>query len=739
MPPFSFGVRTAQMIRFETIVEKVRRNHPGADEDLLRRAYLFSARQHRGQVRKSGEPYLIHPLEVANILADLNLDPICVATGLLHDIVEDTDTSTEMIDDYFGSEIAHLVEGVTKISKLDNSSYEERQALNMRKMLLAMVDDVRVVLVKLADRLHNMRTLEFLPLEKRRRIAQETLDVYAPIAHRLGMSRVRGELEDLAFKYLEPEEYVKLKELVESRRARLDNVLEDIRQRISDLMKMSEIPLLHIEGRIKRLYSIYQKLKRQHITIDQVYDLVAVRLITESVKDCYAALGVIHAAWKPIPGRFKDMIAIPRENFYQSLHTSVVGETGQPFEVQIRTDGMHRIAEEGIAAHWKYKEGRRGTHTDEDEAFVWLKRLVEWQQEVKDSREFLDALKLDLYPNEVYCFTPKGKVIDLPRGATPVDFAFAIHTQVGLSCNGAKINGRIVPLKYQLRNGDMVEILTSPSARPSRDWMNFVKTSRARSKIRHYLAESERAMAVELGEKLFEKEADKFRLNAKKIINGGDLDRLAAEYGFARADDVLAGIGYGKLLPRNIIAKLLPPDRAGEIEESKKPTLKQVVKRALGFQDRIKVKDVDDIMVYRAGCCNPIRGEDIMGYITRGKGVAVHSKRCPNAPGLMVNPERLIEVEWMKSDGEHPSAYPITMRLVTEDRPGMVADVTQSIANVGTNIRGINASLDDEGRGRLILTAEIFDLKHLEKITSALKSVKGVIDVERISGEPVEV
>src|SRR5499427_5855267 len=728
-----------EMIRFETIVEKVRRNHPGADEDLLRRAYLFSAREHRGQVRKSGEPYLIHPLEVANILADLKLDPICVATGLLHDIVEDTDTSTEMIDEYFGSEIAHLVEGVTKISKLDNSSYEERQALNMRKMLLAMVDDVRVVLVKLADRLHNMRTLEFLPLEKRRRIAQETLDVYAPIAHRLGMSRVRGELEDLAFKYLEPEEYIKLKELVESRRQRLDSVLEDISQRINDLMKASAIPLLHIEGRIKRLYSIYQKLKRQHITIDQVYDLVAVRMITESVKDCYAALGVIHTAWKQIPGRFKDMIAIPRENFYQSLHTSVVGETGQPFEVQIRTDGMHRIAEEGIAAHWKYKEGRRGTHTDEDEAFVWLKRLVEWQQEVKDSREFLDALKLDLYPNEVYCFTPKGKVIDLPRGATPVDFAFAIHTQVGLSCNGAKINGRIVPLKYQLRNGDMVEVLTSPSARPSRDWMNFVKTSRARSKIRHFLAESERAMAIELGEKLFEKEADKFRLNAKKIITTGELDRVAADYGFARADDVLAGIGYGKLLPRNIIAKLLPPDRAGEIAESQKPTLKQVVKRALGLQDRIKVKDVDDIMVYRAGCCNPIRGEEIMGYITRGKGVAVHSKRCPNAPSLMVNPERLIEVEWMKSDGQHPSAYPITMRLVTEDRPGMVADVTQSIANVGTNIRGINASLDDEGRGRLILTAEIFDLKHLEKITSALKSVKGVIDVERISGEPVEV
>jgi guanosine-3',5'-bis(diphosphate) 3'-pyrophosphohydrolase len=719
-------------------MEKVRENHPGADEELLRRAYLFSAREHRGQVRKSGEPYLIHPLEVANILAELKLDPVCVATGLLHDIVEDTPTTVKAIEEYFGGEIAHLVEGLTKISKLDHRSYEERQALNMRKMLLAMVDDVRVVLVKLADRLHNMRTLEYLPLDKRRRIAQETLDVYGPIAHRLGMSRVRGELEDLAFRYIEPEEHQKLKELVESRRSRLETVLDEIQQRITDLMSSSDIKVVHIEGRIKRLYSIYQKLKRQHITIDQVYDLVAVRLITESVKDCYAALGVIHTAWKPIPGRFKDWIAIPRENFYQSLHTSVVGDGGQSFEVQIRTQDMHSIAEEGIAAHWKYKEGRRGTHTDEDEAFIWLKRLVEWQQEVKDSREFLDQLKLDLYPNEVYCFTPKGKVIELPRGATPVDFAFAIHTEVGLTCSGAKVNSRIVPLKYQLRNGDMVDIMTSPSAHPSRDWMNFVKTSRARSKIRHYLAESERAMAIDLGEKLFEKEADKFRLSLKKIMSNGDLDRIAPEYGCARSDDLMAGIGYGKLLPRNVIAKLLPPERADEIQQDRKPTLKQVVKRALGFQDRIKVKGIDDIMVYRARCCNPIRGEEIMGYVTRGKGVAVHSNRCPNGPSLLVNPERIIEVEWMKADGISPAAYPITMLLITEDRPGMVADVTQAIANVGTNIRGINASVDEEGHGRLILTAEIFDLKHLEKMVSALKSVKGVIDVERMTGEPVE-
>lgn len=726
------------MIRFETIVEKVRENHPNTEEDLLRRAYLFSAREHRGQVRKSGEPYLVHPLEVANILAELKLDPICVATGLLHDIVEDTSTTVRDIEDYFGEEIAHLVEGLTKISKLDYSSYEERQALSVRKMLLAMVDDVRVVLVKLADRLHNMRTLEYLPPEKRRRIAQETLDVYAPIAHRLGMARVRGELEDLSFKHLEPEEYRKLKESVESRRSRLEAFLEEINLRIGELMVNSGVRVLKTEARIKRLYSIYNKLKRQHITIDQVYDLVAIRIITESIRDCYAALGVIHAAWRPIPGRFKDWIAIPRENFYRSLHTSVVGDGGQPFEVQIRTEDMQLIAEEGIAAHWKYKEGRRGTHTEEDEAFLWLKRLVEWQQEVKDSREFLDSLKLDLYPNEVYCFTPKGKVIELPRGASPIDFAFAIHTEVGLTCCGAKVNGRIVSLRYQLRNGDMVEVLTSPSAHPSRDWMNFVKTPRARSKVRHYLAESERTMAVELGEKLFEKEADKFRLNVKKILSERQLDRIAQDYGCARGEDVLAAIGYGKVLPRNVIVKLLPPERLSEIEHEKRPTLKQVVKRALGFQDRIKVKGIDDVMVYRARCCNPIRGEQIMGYITRGKGVAVHSMRCPNGPSLLVNPERIIEVEWMKADGEHPAAYPITMRLLTEDRPGMVADVTQAIAGVGTNIRDIHASVDEEGRGRLTLTAEIFDLKHLEKMFSALKAVRGVIDVERITGDAIE-
>jgi guanosine-3',5'-bis(diphosphate) 3'-pyrophosphohydrolase len=725
------------MIRFDSIIEKVKQNHPTADENMMRRAYLFSAQQHRGQIRKSGEPYLIHPLEVANIIAELKLDPICVVTGLLHDIVEDTDTPLSQIETMFGLEVAHLVNGLTKISKLKQASPEERQAQSIRKMLLAMVDDVRVILVKLADRLHNMRTLEHLMSDKRKRIAQETLDVYAPIAHRLGMSKVRGELEDLAFKYIEPEEYKKLTESVESRRERLEAYLDDITKRLQEMFEANGIKAVRVEGRLKRLYSIYQKLKRQHISIDQVYDLVAVRVITDSIKDCYGALGVIHTAWKPIPSRFKDWIAIPRENFYQSLHTSVVGDNGHPFEVQIRTQEMHLIAEEGIAAHWKYKEGRRGTHNDEDEAFVWLKRLVDWQQDLKDtdSREFMDSLKLDLYPEEVYCFTPRGKVIELPRGATPIDFAFAIHTQVGMTCVGAKANGRIVPLRYNLRNGDTIEVMTSPNAHPSRDWMNFIKTARARNKIRHYLAESERATAIEVGKKIFEKEAEKFKLNLKKILANGDLDRIAPDYGVGRADDILALLGYGKTLPRNVIAKLLPPDRVSELEEAKRPTFKQVVKKAFGLQDKIVVKGTDDIMVYRARCCNPIRGEQILGYITRGKGVAVHSTRCTNAPGLLVNPERLIEVEWMKADEGNPSAYPVTIRLVTEDRPGMVADVTQAIASIGTNIRDIRASLDNEGRGQLILTSEIFDMKHLERVTAALKAVKGVIDIERGSGE----
>ncbi len=519
------------MIRIEEIVETVAANHPQANLDLLRRAYLFSAREHKGQKRASGESYLVHPLEVANILAQMKLDEVSVATGLLHDVVEDTLVDLDTIRKYFGEEITHLVDGLTKIAQISNISREEQQAENVRKMLLAMVDDVRVVLVKLADRLHNMRTLQYLSVEKRKRIAEETMEIYAPIAHRLGMGKLRGELEDLAFRHLHPEDYRELAEQLEKRRSENEAFLKGVTERIERKMREAEVPFVRVEGRVKRLYSIWKKLRRQRIDLDQVYDLVAARVITPNeIRHCYAALGVIHNAWKPVPGRIKDWIATPRDNLYQSLHTSVIGSAGQSFEVQIRTEEMHHIAEEGVAAHWKYKEGKRGTR-DDDSALQALRSLVEWTQEVKDSRDFLDALKLDLYPKDVYAFTPMGKVIQLPRGATPVDFAYMIHSEVGNTCTGARINSRMVPLRSQIQNGDVVEIITSPNSHPSRDWLNFIVTSRARNRVRHWVAEQQRAESIEIGRKLFEKEAARFQLSPKKLFSDsdGDMKRVANE------------------------------------------------------------------------------------------------------------------------------------------------------------------------------------------------------------------
>ena len=731
------------MIRIEEIVEKVGRNHPQADLDVLRRAYFFSALHHKGQTRASGEAYLVHPLEVANILADMRLDEVSVATGMLHDVVEDTLVELDVIRDSFGEEIAHLVDGLTKLAQISNQSREEQQAENVRKMLLAMVDDVRVVLVKLADRLHNMRTLQYLKPEKRRRIAQETLDIFAPIAHRLGMGRLRGELEDLAFKHLHPEEYRELAEQLERRRKEHEAFLREVTSRIEEKMREADVPLVSVEGRVKRLYSIHKKLKRQKIQLDQVYDLIAARIITpDETRYCYAALGVVHTLWQPIPGRFKDWIATPRDNLYQSLHTSVIGTKGQPFEIQIRTEEMHRVAEEGVAAHWKYKEGRRGAH-DDDEAFQWLRSLVEWSQEVKDSRDFLESLKLDLYPKDVYAFTPMGKVIQLQRGATPVDFAYMIHTEVGNTCSGARINGRMVPLKTAIQNGDVVEILTSPNSRPSRDWLNFVKTSRARNRVRHAVAEQQRAESIELGRKLFEKEATRFHLSPKKVLadSDGEFKRIANEYGYGRVDDLLAAIGYGKLVPRNVIAKYLGPEKFAEIEQKKESPLRsrvsagmQAVKKFIRLgEDSIVVRGVDDLLVTRARCCNPVRGEEIVGYITRGKGVTVHARRCTNVGQLMVNPERVVEVEWAGA-ADAQAAYAVRLLAVTENRTGMIADVTNAIKDIKTNIRASNASVAPDDRGRIEVTVEVFDLKHLDKVMSSIRKVPGVLDVERIQG-----
>ncbi len=715
------------MIRFEDLVEKVRAATPDADIELLRRAYVFSAFEHKGQVRHSGEPYLIHPLEVADILADMRLDVVTIAAGLLHDVVEDTLTTPERIKELFGNEVAHIVEGVTKLGAIPFSSSEERQAENFRKMLLAMVDDIRVILVKLADRLHNMRTLHFLPEERRVKIAQETRDIYSPIANRLGMSKVKNELEELAFKYLEPKAYEALRSRVEARRKATEGMIEELKNTISAKLAEAQVPIIEIDGRIKRLFSIQQKLRRQKIDLDQVYDFVALRIITHSVRDCYAALGIIHQTWSPVPGRIKDFIAMPRPNGYQSLHTSVISERGFPFEVQIRTAEMHHISEEGIAAHWKYKEGRVGADRDE-QYFLWLRQLLEWQKEVRDPQEFIQSLKIELYPEEVYIFTPKGDVKALPRDATPVDFAYAIHTDVGNQCVGARVNGKMVPLRTRLKHGDIIEIITTAGHKPSRDWLNFVATSRARSKIKHFIHAEEKARAIEVGRKLFEKEARRFDVNVKDLLSAESLAKVASDYGVAKADELLASIGYGKLEPRAVIARLAPQE--GLKEKPPDTTIASVVKRVLRTgEDKIKVRGFDDLLVFRAKCCNPIRGEQIVGYITRGKGVSVHSVACPNVVNLLFDPERRIEVEWDK--GTDPAPYIVKLSIQVEDRKGILADISTKIADINTNIKNVEATSNGDNSGQIRMTVEISDMKHLQKVMKSLKAVNGVLDVAR--------
>jgi len=715
------------MIRLEDILAKVEKHHPGDNFDLIRRAYIFSAKEHKGQVRASGEPYLTHPLEVSNVLAEMKMDAVTVSVGLLHDVVEDTLVSLKDVEAMFGPEVAHIVDGVTKISQIEFTSKEEKQAENFRKMLLAMTDDIRVIMVKFADRLHNMRTLQYLSGERREAIARETMEIYAPLANRLGMGKMRGELEDLAFSYLEPKSHQELKEIVERKRKSHEAFLAEVTRMVEGKMKEHSIPC-RIESRVKRLYSIFVKLRKQRISIDQVYDLLALRIVTDNIKNCYAALGVIHNTWRPVPGRIKDFISLPRPNGYQSLHTSVIAG-GQPFEVQIRTAEMHRVAEEGIAAHWKYKDGKLVADSREDERVSWLRHMVEWQQEMKDPDDFMSTLKVDLYPEEVYTFTPKGKVVSLPRDATPVDFAYAIHTEVGHNCIGAKINGRMVPLRTKLKNGDIVEITTQAGHNPSRDWLSFVKTSRARNKIRHWLTEQESEKAIELGRRMFEKESRKFKISARDLLEGEKLKAILADYGASKTDDLLTAIGYGKISAKQVIARIVP-DGAGEHPEDESK-LASVVKKVLGIgtDAKLKVTGFDELLVYRAKCCNPIRGEEIIGYITRGKGVAVHSKNCPNVQNLMYDAARKIEVEWA---GVSPSseAYAVPLTIVTENRTGMLAEIAAAVADVGSNIINAEARTVDD-RGMIDLVVEIPDKKHLERVIASIQKIGGVYDVTR--------
>ncbi|MGH9628510.1 MAG: RelA/SpoT family protein, partial [Bryobacteraceae bacterium] len=615
---------------YAELENKVRVLRPGDDVAPLREAYEFAAEQHSQQLRHSGEPFMVHPLHVALILADMQMDLVSLQTGLLHDVVEDTSVGADEIARRFGAEVSRCVDGMTKLTKLQLHSREERQAESVRKMLLAMVTDIRVIIVKLADRLHNMRTLSCVSREHQERTAQETLDIYAPIAHRLGMGKIRGELEDLALSYLEPEAYAELVREIETRRQAKEETLERIKQDIQVKLGREGVPA-RVEGRLKRAYSVFHKLRKQKITVDEVYDLLALRIITDSVKNCYAALGVIHNEWHPIPGRIKDFIAIPRPNLYQSLHTSVMGPGGLAFEVQIRTEEMHRIAEEGIAAHWKYKEGRKGPGVD-DQRIAWLRQLVEWQREMRDPAEFMSTLKVDLYPEEVYTFTPLGRVIVLPRDATPIDFAYAIHSDVGNTCVGAKVNGRIVPLRYSLKNGDVVEILTQSGHAPSKDWLTLVKTSRARNKIKHVINATEREKAIEIGHKYLEKEARRLGIPLSRI-GKSDFERVASEYGCSKMEDLHAALGYGRYSARQVLQKLAPDqveEAAPPPAETPKPAAPAAVPDSrqdgkIASDLVIKVKGMDDLMVYRARCCNPIRGESIVGYVTRGKGVAVHS------------------------------------------------------------------------------------------------------------------
>ena len=712
-------------------MDKVRRNRPGDDLDLLRRAYDFASEQHRSQRRESGDLYLSHPLAVAGVLADMKLDVTTLCAALLHDIVEDTRIPVEKITDMFGADVARVVDGATKISRIDLLAPEARQAENVRKMLLAMVNDVRVILVKLADRLHNMRTLEYLAPDRQERIARETLEIYAPVANRLGMGVMRRELEDLAFRYLEPDAFFELQKKAISKHKVQERFLHEVQDAIRKKMVESGIPA-EVEGRTKGLFSLHQKMLRQQRSIDQVYDLMAVRVITDTDKNCYAALGVVHQIWRPVPGRFKDYIAMPRPNLYQSLHTTVI-HSGQPFEIQIRTQEMHRIAEQGVAAHWKYKDargpsGRPVTEDDrDDQRVLWMRQLIEWVQEMEEPSEFLSTLKVDLYPEEVYTFSPKGRVVVLSRGSTPVDFAYSIHTEVGNECVGAKVNGQIVPLRHVLTNGDVVEILTQKGHGPSRDWLKFVHTSRSRSKIRHWINLHEREEATSVGRRLLEREARNSGVSLKKISDE-DWQRVAGEYGCGRIEDLHADLGYGKWSARQVLAKASGQTLAESTEE-KQPRLVSTVKRMLGMEHAtIQVRGHDDLMVYRAKCCNPIPGDDIVGYVTRGRGVAVHSTSCPNVQNLLYETERRIGAEWA---GALESIFPVRLRILTEDRPGMLAEITAAISVAEANIRTLE-SVGEHLHARIEIALDVRDRKQLEKILLQIKKIPGVFDIGRV-------
>jgi GTP diphosphokinase / guanosine-3',5'-bis(diphosphate) 3'-diphosphatase len=727
-------------LRLKDLLTKVEGYHPAADLELIKKTYDFAAKAHDGQLRRSGDPYVIHPLGVATTIAELKLDVPSICAGLLHDCVEDTSATTEEITKLFGAEISFLVEGVTKLGKIPWNTKEERQAENFRKMLLAMARDIRVILIKLADRVDNMRTLDSMPPEKQERIARETMEIYAPLANRLGIQWIKIELEDLSFKYLYPKEFAELSEKVSEYHRERQKYIDDVSKILEQELAEAGVKT-QVYGRPKHLWSIHQKIHKTGRELEQLFDIVAFRVIVDSVRACYETLGVVHSKWTPIPGRFKDFIALPKPNMYQSLHTSVIGPRGERMEVQIRTSDMHRVAEEGIAAHWRYKEGRPFAEKGDDKdqkRFAWLRQLMEWQRDLKDPTEFIETVKIDLFADEVYVFTPKGDVKALPKGSIPIDLAYAIHTEVGNHCSGARVNGLIVPLRYTLRNGDTVEIITSPNQKPNKDWLKYVVTSSAKAKIRNYLRTSEREKSKQLGKELLERELRKYGYSFAKVQKAGDIDKAAETLRTGSADDLLISLGYGKVLPADVVEAIVPENKRKEIQvspEDANPITQLATSIASSFMRRvtgrqtagIKVGGEADVVVRFAKCCSPVVGDPIVGFITRGRGVTVHTLGCTKA--VDVDPDRRVDVEW---DGKLKTPRPVSVQVVCADKPGLLASLSQSFNQLGVNISQANCRSVDENKAINTFSFSVTDLEQLKTVMRALQRINGVYSVSRM-------
>jgi len=710
------------MIRLDDIIERVSTYNPTGNLDIIKKAYIFSAKVHKGQLRLSGEPYLNHPIEVAMLLAELKLDPQTIATGLLHDTVEDTFATIEEIREFFGPEVAEMVDGVTKIGKIAFATSEEKQAENFRKMVLAMGKDIRVILVKLADRLHNMRTLEHLSREKQFSISQETADIYAPIANRLGIGWVKSELEDLSLRYLRPDLFNKISRMVSEKCAEREKFITVFKSVIQTEMEKNGIHG-EVTGRPKHIYGISKKVSGEHIDLDQLNDIMAFRIIVDSVKDCYGSLGMIHSLWKPVPGRFKDFIAISKANGYQSLHTTVIAPNGERVEVQIRTREMHRVAEDGIAAHWKYKEDKAFSQKD-DKRFSWLRQLLEWQRDLKDPGEFMETVKVDLFSEEVYVFTPKGEVKELPRGATPLDFAYNIHSDIGHRCVGAKVNGRIVPLKYHLRNGDTLEILTSPTHHPSKDSLKFVVTPKAKARIRQWINTEERERSISLGREMLEKELRKYSFE----LRNEDIGKVVAELSIPSAEDLYARVGYGKLPVHNVLSRIVPKDRLAEFQQKPKLGLASVISRFRKKPDSaIKIQGLEDVLVRFANCCNPLPGDKVIGFITRGRGVTVHRVECPLAKDI--DPERKVDVQW---DSKAAGSRPAKIEVVCVDKKGLLADMSSTITSAEANITSAQIRTTEDKKAVSVFELEVGSVEQLQRVMASLTRVKRVLKVERL-------